>query len=232
MKTMMQDSKRRGRPPKARPEAEQVFPALGMNALGTVAPKKLEPDLPTVSCADCPHHMDKAKRCYGLTRDAKMGSDGAMIYDFYWCHRIGRKVNPMKDWIASQPQGTPSKHVTIQAPKTNWAELLEAKRHDEEPKGEESVTQKPEAVEDKPGIVHEEPAIVQAATTEDPAKEAGMLSRVLEDLGYQRTLAEEQVDTLKSSLEAAHEVLGVIDRAIQALEAVRTLQSLTASRGD
>ena len=80
----------------------------------------------------------------------------------------------------------------------------------------------------------EEPVAVPTATTdtEKPMRKEDLLAQVIDGLRFQRELFEEQVDTLKSSLEAAHEALGVIDRAIQALEAVRTLQSLTAARGD
>ena len=220
MKTMMQDSKRRGRPPKARPEAEQVFPSLHRNANGVPSPAPTDESLPAVNCSDCPHRDRTVKKCYGVTRNAAK-IDGVEVEKYYSCHRIGRIINPLPEWLEKEPAKPYAGPVF---------EVIDARHKVTKEAG--SVHKTPIHVQAEPKAVPEEPISVQAAATEDPAKEAGMLSRVLEDLGYQRALAEEQVDTLKSSLEAAHEVLGVIDRAIQALEAVRTLQSLTAARGD
>ncbi len=231
MKTMMQDSKRRGRPPKARPEAEQVFPSLHRNSSGVPSPAPTDESLPAVNCSDCPHRDRAVKKCYGVTRNAAK-VDGVEVEKYYSCHRIGRIINPLPEWLEKEPAkpyAGPVFKVASDLPLPQ-PEVIDARHKVTNEAG--SVHETPIHVQAEPKVVHEEPAIVQAAVIEDPAKEAGMLSRVLEDLGYQRALAEEQVDTLKSSLEAAHEVLGVIDRAIQALEAVRTLQSLTAARGD
>lgn len=87
------------RAPKALPNAEQVFPGLGRNADGVPCPQKLQKDLPAVNCSDCPHCADKSKKCYGLTRDAKVDEKGNTTYEYWWCHRIGRKVWPLKRWL-------------------------------------------------------------------------------------------------------------------------------------
>lgn len=81
------------------------FPALHRNAEGIVAPAKIDKEAPEVSCADCPHQVDKAHKCYGLARY----DNGETGEGFYGCHRIGRKVHPLKEWTRkSDYQPTPT----------------------------------------------------------------------------------------------------------------------------
>lgn len=70
------------------------FPALHRNADGAVAPAKIDKEAEEVPCADCPHQADKAYKCYGLARY----ENGETGEGFYGCHRIGRKVHPLKEW--------------------------------------------------------------------------------------------------------------------------------------
>lgn len=73
---------------------EGTFPALHRNDAGEVAPSIIDREAEAVSCSDCPHCVDKTRKCYGLSRydNAETGEG------FYGCHRIGRKVLPMKEW--------------------------------------------------------------------------------------------------------------------------------------
>lgn len=87
------------------PVAPKNFPALHRNAEGIVAPAKIDKTAEEVSCADCPHQVDKTHKCYGLARY----DNGETGEGFYGCHRIGRKVHPLKEWTRkSDYQPTPT----------------------------------------------------------------------------------------------------------------------------
>ena len=121
---------------KAPKDAEQTFPALHRNADGVPTPQKLKADLPEVPCADCPHCDNKDKRCYGLTRDSKMHPDGTLIYSLWWCHRIGRKVKPLPEWIegiSSKPCVTPQVKAAKDLPLPT-AKVEDARFKEEAPK--------------------------------------------------------------------------------------------------
>lgn len=112
------------------------FPALHRNADGAVAPAKIDKEAEEVPCADCPHQADKAYKCYGLARY----ENGETGEGFYGCHRIGRKVHPLKEWTrksdyAPTPTGVeerknevpvivnkPPKPANAESPKVNVSE--------------------------------------------------------------------------------------------------------------
>ena len=103
---MPADTEIKAKHERAPKDAEQVFPSLHRNSDGVPSPQKLNPDLPEVDCADCPHCDNKKNRCYGLTRDGKMQPDGEVVYSHWWCHRIGRKVKPLGEWLETMDRFT------------------------------------------------------------------------------------------------------------------------------
>lgn len=237
MTPMIVGNKKRGRPPKARPEAEQVFPSLHRNSSGIPSPAVTDESLPAVNCSDCPHRDKALKKCYGVTRNA-INAEGVEVMKYYSCHRIGRIINPLPEWLANQPAKQyegPEFKVASDLPLPQ-PEVVDARYKGKNAKEEESVTVEPVVMHDTPVSVHEEaqnvqeePMSVPIAVMEDPVKADGMLAKVIDSLKLQKFLAEEHVIKLESSLEVAHEAMEVFDRAIQALEAVQLMQGLQAT---
>ena len=235
-------NKKRGRPPKARPEAERVFPSLHRNSNGIPSPAVTDESLPAVNCSDCPHRDRALKKCYGVTANKRL-ENGVEVLKYYSCHRIGRIINPLPEWLEKQPAKAyigPEFKAASDLPLPQ-PEVVDARYKGKKAKEVESVTVEPVLVHDTPISVHEETKNVQeepvsvpdAAVTEEPVNEGGILAKVIDSLKLQKFLAEEHVIKLESSLEVAHEAMEVFDRAIQALEAVKLMQGLQAAgRGD
>lgn len=70
------------------------FPALSVDSDGVPFPAKVNTDLPSVKCSECPHCADKTRKCYALA--LHMNEKGEPKY--HSCHRIGRIVIPMQGW--------------------------------------------------------------------------------------------------------------------------------------
>lgn len=200
---------------------ENGFPALHRNAEGAVAPAKIDKTAEEVSCADCPHQVDKTHKCYGLARY----DNGETGEGFYGCHRIGRKVHPLKEWTRkSDYQPTPTGV--------------------EERKNEVPVIhiEKPVPVYEKADIEHKEPVLVNAmpeiVNVEEPKvhipeptpsldEELGAIKAALIELDILAEALKEECEELGAKFD---DVTARLDSIIKAREALKKVVEMEVGK--
>ena len=137
---MPADTEIKAKHERAPKDAEQVFPALHRNADGAPCPAKVDESKPAVSCADCPHRDKAVSKCYGVTRLAKVVG-GKEQTKGYSCHRIGRLIVPLPEWlevVAPKPYTGPEIKAANDLPLPK-PQVKDARFKEEAPKQEETV---------------------------------------------------------------------------------------------
>ena len=202
---------------KAAKDAEQIFPALHRNADGAPCPAKVDESKPAVSCADCPHRDKAVSKCYGVTRLAKV-VNGKEETKGYSCHRIGRLIVPLPEWlevIAPKPYTGPEIKAANDLPLPK-PQVKDARFKEEAPKSIETVKSYAETARKWSEQVHE----VVTGNNTDYVKLAIL------DLENEAASLDEEAAEIEARFE---NIVNRSTKVKQAIAALRALEGVKAS---
>lgn len=210
---------------RAMPNAEQTFPALHRNSEGVPSPTKTDESLPAVNCSDCPHRDKALKKCYGVTLNKQL-VDGVEEFKNYSCHRIGRLINPLPEWLTKpepKPYEGPGLKTTSDLPLPKLGPVKDMRYE----KPTEDVHEKPEIAPVKPQNEQKAPERVQeeAENAKPIPSEKEAFRIVLMELENEEASLDEEAAEIEARFEDIAKRATKVKTAIEALKALEVKES-------